>query len=127
MMVWFQPHRMRRWLKAIAPDDYNDVKERALRFGEEALELLQVEGITAETAHALVDYVFSRPVGEREQEIAGVLLTLGGYFSTVPVSPFHCFEKEMARAEDPEVMAKIAAKHKMKPAKLRKRSANHSA
>lgn len=124
MMVWFQPHRMRRWLKAVAPQDYNDVEERAIRFGEEALELMQVEGVTADAAHQLVDYVFSRPVGEREQEIGGVLVTLAGYFSAVPVSPFECFEKEMARAEDPSVMAKIAAKHALKPVHSSKQNAS---
>lgn len=54
-----------------------DLLERADRFTEEALELAQtMPGFSAERAHALVDYVFGRPVGERHQEVGGVMVTL---------------------------------------------------
>ena len=41
-----------------------DRVERNHRFLEEALELVQSLGCTASEAHQLVDYVFSRPVGD---------------------------------------------------------------
>jgi len=53
-----------------------DKVERNHRFLEEALELVQSCGCTASEAHQLVDYVFNRPVGETEQEVGGVMVTL---------------------------------------------------
>lgn len=54
----------------------NDKVERNQRFTEEALELVQACGATAEDCHKLVDYVFSRPVGDKFQEVGGVMTTL---------------------------------------------------
>jgi hypothetical protein len=48
---------------------------RAYRALEEMLEMNQVLGITEEKAHELVTYVYSRPVGELEQEAGGVAFT----------------------------------------------------
>lgn len=50
--------------------------ERNHRFLEEALELVQAHGCTRDEAHQLVDYVFDRPVGEPDQELGGVMVTL---------------------------------------------------
>ena len=55
-----------------------DPLERNHRFLEEALELCQACGATAQQAHQLVDYVFARDVGEREQEVGGIMVTLAG-------------------------------------------------
>lgn len=59
-------------------DVQTNVHERAMRFLEEAIELFQAADgkCTAEDAHKLVDYVFSRPVGHQAQEIGGVMVTL---------------------------------------------------
>ena len=46
------------------------------RFLEEALELVQVCQCTKAEAHAIVDYVFGREVGEKSQELGGVMVTL---------------------------------------------------
>ncbi len=54
----------------------NDKTERNHRFLEEALELVQACDCTASEAHQLVDYVFNRPVGEKGQEVGGVMITL---------------------------------------------------
>ena len=65
------------WIKAcLGPLIAADVTERNHRFLEEALELVQSKGCTASEAHQLVDYVFSRPVGEPFQELGGVMVTL---------------------------------------------------
>lgn len=53
-----------------------DPIERNHRFLEESLELVQACGCTASEAHQLVDYTFGRPVGERGQEVGGVMNTL---------------------------------------------------
>jgi hypothetical protein len=54
----------------------NDKIERNHRFLEESLELVQACNCTANEAHQLVDYVFSRDVGEKSQEVGGVMVTL---------------------------------------------------
>jgi hypothetical protein len=50
--------------------------ERNHRFFEESTELVQSLNCTREEAHQLVDYVYDRPVGEPNQEVGGVMITL---------------------------------------------------
>lgn len=51
-------------------------KERAFRFFEEATELFQATGCSKEEALHLINYVYSRPIGELTQEVGGVMTTL---------------------------------------------------
>jgi NTP pyrophosphatase (non-canonical NTP hydrolase) len=55
---------------------WNSDKERAYRFFEEASELFQAMGMTKDDAYKIVDYVYGRPVGEKSQEVGGVMVTL---------------------------------------------------
>jgi hypothetical protein len=50
--------------------------ERGTRLGEEALETMQTLGITVDETHRLVDYVYGRPVGRPDQELAGTVRCL---------------------------------------------------
>lgn len=52
------------------------VEQRGLRLLEEAIELAQVCRVDKSMIHKLVDYVYGRPVGQIQQEIGGVGLTL---------------------------------------------------
>lgn len=54
----------------------NDLEERNHRFFEEAVELVQAGGYTQEQAHAMIDYVYERPVSAPENEVGGVTVTL---------------------------------------------------
>lgn len=85
-----------------------DRPERSHRFVEESLELGQALGCTREAAHQLVDYVFSRPVGEPRQEVGGVMVTLaalcnansvdeGGGRIALDLDIETCGEEELAR------------------------------
>ena len=72
-----------KWLKACF--DWNGMYERqmnpkmrALRFYEEATELVQVLNITREQAHAQVDAVYDREVGDIEDEVGGATMGLIG-------------------------------------------------
>lgn len=58
---------------------YNDMRERVARLLEEAVELAQCEGLPAEDAHRIVDYIYGRPVGNHYQEVGGVAVTLAAY------------------------------------------------
>lgn len=100
-----------------------DRPQRAHRFLEEALELFQAVGCSRDEAYQLVDYVFSRPVGEKTQEVGGVMVTLAALcnawgFERVAGRPVEidietCAEKELARCWT--VIEKIREKHKAKP------------
>lgn len=69
--------RVQPWLiKCFGPDIAYDSIERNHRFLEESMELVQACGCTRDEAHQLVDYTFSRPMGEKSQEVGGVMITL---------------------------------------------------
>lgn len=69
--------RVQPWMIAcFGTEIAGDTVERNHRFLEEALELVQACGCTQSEAHQLVDYVFGRPVGEKPQEVGGVMVTL---------------------------------------------------
>ncbi len=90
----------------------HDKLERADRFIEEALELTQAMGYSADRAHALVDYVFNRPIGEAPQEVGGVMVTLAALCNTVDVQIFSAAQTELARVwtKVEQIRAKQAAK-----------------
>lgn len=72
--------RTYRWTEHCFGKEIADDKiERNYRFTEEALELVQSAGIEKEKVLELVEYVFSRPVGEIKQEVGGVMVTLAAF------------------------------------------------
>jgi NTP pyrophosphatase (non-canonical NTP hydrolase) len=89
-----------------------DVQERCDRFIEEALEFVQAAGYSAERAHALVDYTFGRPLGEINQEVGGVMVTLAAMCNTLGVDIGSAAETELARVwtKIDKIRAKQAAK-----------------
>jgi hypothetical protein len=94
-----------------------DCKERNHRFLEEALELVQSCGCTADEAKQLVDYVYGRPVGEIAQEVGGVMVTLAALCLAQDVDMQKCAEDELARiwTKVEQIRAKQAAKPKASP------------
>ena len=100
-------------LACFGADIASDRIERADRFTEEALELAQtIPGFTADRAHALVDYVFGRDVGERGQEVGGVMVTLAALCDTFDISIDAEAKRELARiwTKVEQIRAKQAAK-----------------
>lgn len=91
--------------------------ERNHRFIEEALELVQANGCTASEAHQLVDYVFSRPVGDPHQEVGGVMNTLAALCTASDIDMAQAGEDELARVwmKVEAIRAKQAAKPKHSP------------
>lgn len=94
-----------------------DINERNHRFLEEALELVQSEGCTANEAHQLVDYVFGRDVGEPHQEVGGVMVTLAALCLATDLDMHRAGEDELARIWEKveQIRAKQAAKPKHSP------------
>lgn len=99
--------------EAFSPVDARSVEERTYRFVEEALELAQSTGCTREEAMRLVEYVFSRPVGERWQEAGGTMLTLCALCTAVGLDHEECGERELERARGK--IDVIRQKHLSKP------------
>lgn len=63
-------------VRAFGWQHMQDEKVRALRFAEEAIELVQAIGLEKDHIHKLVDVVYTRPHGDIYQEMGGVMVTL---------------------------------------------------
>ncbi|WP_369650146.1 MULTISPECIES: hypothetical protein [unclassified Variovorax] len=110
--------RVQPWLMACFGEMIaGDREERNHRFLEEALELVQACGCTASEAHQLVDYVFARPVGKKEQEVGGVMVTLAALCLAQDLDMAAAGETELARiwTKVEQIRAKQAAKPKHSP------------
>lgn len=69
--------KARAWMRdCFGPTAYQDREKRAKRFMEEALELVQACDLPKESVLKIVDYVYSRQVGGRVDEMGGTMLTL---------------------------------------------------
>ena len=88
-------------------------QERNARFLEESLELVQSLGMDRTVAHKLVDYVFSRPVGEPRQELGGVMNTLAILSEVNGLDMYGSAELELTRCWND--IEKIKERQKLKP------------
>lgn len=70
---------------------------RALRFGEEALELVQACGVSEAKAAELVRVVYSRPVGKQMQEVGGTMVTLTVLCRALGIDVEDAFKIEVLR------------------------------
>ncbi|UXB42221.1 hypothetical protein K7569_10715 [Stenotrophomonas maltophilia] len=105
------------WMgQCFLPSLYSNMTERGDRLLEEVLELLQAHGYGKARVPTLVDYVFGRPVGEPAQEVGGVMVTLAGYCWVAGLDMHAAGDTELARINQPDVMAKIRAKQEAKNA-----------
>lgn len=110
--------RVNDWLQVcFGPVVAADVEERNHRFLEESLELVQACGCTRSEALQLVDYVFNRPVGEKTQEVGGVIVTLAALCQAQRIELQDAGEVELQRiwTKVAQIRAKQAAKPKHSP------------
>ncbi len=103
--------------ECFGPEISSDVIERNHRFLEESLELVQACGGTADEARQLVDYTFGRPIGEKAQEVGGVMITLAALCLAQGLDMHAEGETELARIWKciDKIRAKQAAKPKHSP------------
>jgi hypothetical protein len=72
--------RIGAWVETrFGRDCLEDGVERALRVLEEASELAQAEGVPEEQARRVCGAIYAKPVGDPDQEAAGVFVTLLGW------------------------------------------------
>lgn len=108
--------RVHPWMqKCFGAEISADTIERNHRFFEEAAELVQACGMSASEAHQLVDYTWSRPIGEKVQEVGGVMVTLAALCLANGLDMHAAGETELARINDPVMVEKIRAKQASKP------------
>lgn len=100
--------------KTFSPEVVLSNKERANRFIEEALELVQAIGYDKEQVLKIVDYVYNRPKGELKQEVGGVMVTLAAFCNNFGISITNEAWKELSRITHPDVIEKIRAKQASK-------------
>ncbi|WP_019334989.1 hypothetical protein [Pseudomonas syringae] len=91
-----------------------DRQERNHRFVEEALELAQACGTTVGEIYQLVDYVFSREIGDPAQEVGGVMVTLAALCLANNLNMHAAGDRELARIW--QSIERIRAKQAAKPA-----------
>jgi hypothetical protein len=111
-------HRVQPWMmECFGPTISADKQERNHRFLEESLELVQACGATSSEAHQLVDYVYGRPVGDRFQEVGGVMITLAALCLANDLDMHQAGEVELARiwTKVEQIRAKQATKPKHSP------------
>lgn len=112
-MNYFQNNCMDWATQTFGEKINTDLSERNQRFLEEALELVQSTGMTSKQSHAMVDYVFARPIGETHQEIGGVMVCLALLCSIQNFDMNELGSTEISRCWDNQ--AKIKAKQAQKP------------
>lgn len=91
-----------------------DVRERTVRFLEEAVELAQAVGVAKADVARVSDYVYSRPVGDPSQEVGGVLVTLAALCGETKIDLECAVTTEFNRIDTLEMRAKIRAKQDFK-------------
>lgn len=105
--------RVGEWLVlCFGQDIANDLTERCDRFLEENLELLQAAGYDPKRVPQLVNYVWNRPVGEKHQEVGGVMVTLAALCRALDVQMETAGEEELSRIWT--VVGEIREKQKRK-------------
>lgn len=90
-------------------ENFISIPERSRRFFEEATELVQATGLTKEECLLLVEYVFARPVGNAEQEIGGVEVTLCTLAERLGYNVAVCLDNEIDRVHKPEMIERVRA------------------
>jgi hypothetical protein len=107
-------NRVAPWVvECFGPEVAKDVPERSHRFIEEALELAQSSGISKRECAELLDYVYNRPTGDKNQEVGGTMITLAALCTALGIEMAQEGERELTRIKGKT--AAIRAKWLSKP------------
>lgn len=96
----------------------HNIKERAQRFLEEAVELVQSCGLGAQDIPPIVQWVYNRETGPVDREVGGTMVTLAALCARIAVNLPEAAVMELNRLMDksPEEMRK---RHNNKPSSIR--------
>lgn len=101
--------------RAFGDNHARSIEQRGIRLAEEAIEAAQAAGCERAMVHRLVDYVFDRPVGELQQEIGGVGVTLLALGAAAAIDVDYAERKEITRVL-PKPLEHFAARNDAKNA-----------
>jgi Predicted pyrophosphatase len=91
-------HHVHNWCVAAFGDDHaRSIEQRGIRLAEEAIEAAQASGCKAEMVHRLVDHIYGKPVGELDQELGGVGVTLLALAHAAGIDADDAEAREVAR------------------------------
>jgi hypothetical protein len=112
--------RVQNWIDLVFSKNVNKAlfkspQERRNRFAEEAVELVQACGMSKQEVIQIVEYVYSRPMGELDQEAGGTMVALAGLCNALDVNMEDSAETELQRIHHFDVESKIRAKFLSKP------------
>jgi len=84
-------------LNTFGAEEATHVPQRGLRLVEEALEAGQAAGVTKSDALKVLDYVYSRPVGDLSQELGGVEVSMLGLAAAAGINAELAAQREVTR------------------------------
>lgn len=114
MTISFFQKRVDGWMiECFGKEASLDATERNARFLEEALEVVRACDMPKADAIALIDYVYSRPVGDRLDEIGDALLGLSALASAWQIGMYEASEAVLRKVFDN--IDAIREKQKNKP------------
>ncbi len=97
----FIPGRIARWVvDRLGEKLLMDRRERAMRLVEEVIELAQAEGIAPFEVKRVTDHIYSRPVGEPDQEMGGVMVCAHAWAIATSSNLDFLTAKEVSRIEN---------------------------
>lgn len=106
-------HQVGGWATAaFGVVEATDLKQRAVRLAEEAIELAQAVGVDSAMLTKLVGFVYDRPIGEPKQEVAGISICLLAMANALGISADEVERDELDRvlSKPPEYWAERNAK-----------------
>jgi hypothetical protein len=104
--------RVENWFTECFDKSAGDRTERADRFLEEAIEMLQAAEYPKKRIYKLIDHVYGRPIGELHQEVGAVMLTLATFCLAHELDMHEAGDTELERVSAPEMITRLRAKHK---------------
>lgn len=108
--------RVHAWVRDFFPEHGVNVSERARRFIEEAVELVQSVGLPDEDIMRNVSRVLQRPAGQPHQEVGGTRVSLAALCAAVGLDERLEGERELERISAPDMRERMRAKQAEKRA-----------
>lgn len=108
--------RCRMWFaKCFGRDALFEREKRALRFGEDAITILQSCYLTEGQVHELVEYVYARRVGGFMESVGSTMVNLTVLSECHHMDLIQAAEAEYARISEHEEILRIREQEKRKP------------
>ena len=89
--------QVRQWVERCWGAEAVSVNERVERFFEEAVELMQAEGMDPARLAEITTHVYAKAPGDPVQEVGGIGTTLLAYCAAKGISADDCERRELTR------------------------------